>query len=364
MKSQAMVLEAFRQPLVMREFIIPPLKAGEVLVQIEAAGVCGSDVHMYWGEDARVPLPIILGHEGIGRIVAINGTKASVNGEPLQLGDRILWTRGITCNHCYACAILNKPWLCQNRQIYGINRSSAEPPYINGCYSEYVILLDGVDVFLLMSKIEPAVLVSASCSGATIANAFDQCPLRPGDTILVQGSGPLGLYAIAYAKWMGASKVFVIGSSGKRLEICDAFGADCILDINNSSSNERQQQILELTNGLGVDLVIEAVGQPSAVVEGLSLVRPGGTYITVGFSQPPGSCSVDFYKDVVSKNVRIQGVWAASTRHTQQALSLVETFPHLFAKMVTHRYGLAEANAALAAMVKNQAVKAVLLPRG
>ncbi|KYZ76961.1 alcohol dehydrogenase [Anaerosporomusa subterranea] len=362
MKSRAMVLEAFNQPLVMREFDIQPLAEGELLVKIEAAGVCGSDVHMQKGEDPRTPLPIILGHEGVGRIVAMNGARKTVNGETLAEGDLILWTRGMACNHCYACAVLLEPWLCQDRKTYGINRTSSQPPYLNGCYSEYVTLLNSVDIYKAAADIDPAVLVSASCSGATIAHAFDHHAPKLGDTVLVQGPGPLGLYAIMYAKKLGASRVIVIGGSGNRLEICRDFGADVILNRNTTSVEERRQAILDLTYGRGVDMAIEAVGHPSAVQEGLKLVRSGGAYLSVGFSQPPGECQVDFFKEVVSKNLKIQGVWVSSNRHTQHALSMVQSQPELFAKMITHRFPLAEANAALQSMAQRDALKAVLIP--
>jgi threonine dehydrogenase-like Zn-dependent dehydrogenase len=357
-----MVLEAFNQPLVMKEFTIPVLAEGQILVEIKAAGVCGSDVHMQRGEDPRTPLPIILGHEGVGRIVAMNGLKRTVNGERLAEGDLILWTRGMTCNHCYACAVLHEPWLCQSRKTYGINYSSNCSPHLNGCYSEYLVLLDNVDVFKVKDDIDPAVLVSASCSGATIAHAFDHHAPKCGDTVLVQGPGPLGMYAIAYAKKMGASRIIVIGGSDNRLMVCRDFGADVILNHTTTSVEERRQLIFELTNGCGVDMAVEAVGQPSAVHEGIKLVRSGGAYLTVGFSQPPGECQIDFFKDVVSKNLKIQGVWVSSTRHTQHALSLVQSQPDLFAKMITHRYPLADANAALESMARHDALKAVLIP--
>lgn len=362
MKSRAMVLEAFNTPLVMREYAIPPLEAGQILVKIEAAGVCGSDVHMQRGEDPRTPLPIILGHEGIGRIAAMNGAKQTVDGEILAEGDRILWTRGMHCNHCYACSVLNEPWLCQNRQTYGINRASNLEPYLNGCYAEYVVLLANVDIFKVDAGLDPAVLVSASCSGATMAHAFDHHPPKMGDTVLVQGPGPLGLYAVAYARSMGAARIIVIGGSAKRLAVCREFGADLILDRCATSLEERRQAILEWTDGRGVDMVIETAGHPSAVHEGIKLVRCGGAYLTVGFSQPPGECHIDFFRDVVSKNLTIQGIWVSGTRHTRQALSLVQSKPDLFAKMITHRYPLADANAALTAMGRQKALKAVLIP--
>jgi D-arabinose 1-dehydrogenase-like Zn-dependent alcohol dehydrogenase len=123
-----MVLEAFNAPLKMRELEVPVLQDFQVLVRIDAAGVCGSDVHIWKGEDERTPLPIVLGHEGVGTVIDVKGEKRYVTGEPVKAGDRILWNRGVSCNGCYYCTVLNQPWLCGTRKVYGINRSLSEPP--------------------------------------------------------------------------------------------------------------------------------------------------------------------------------------------------------------------------------------------
>lgn len=362
MKTQAMVLEGFNQPLALREFELPPLQTGEVLLRVEAAGVCGSDVHMQRGEDPRTPLPIVLGHEGVGRVLAVNGEKRSVEGELLKSGDRIVFNRGMSCHRCFHCAVVNDPALCTNRKIYGINRPSTVSPFVNGCYARELVLTSETDIFKVNKDIDPAVLVSASCSGATVAHAFDLHRPAFGDTVLVQGPGPLGVYAVAYARKLGAQQVIVIGGSENRLATCREFGATVTLNRKTLSLEERRQAVLDLTNGRGVDFAIEAVGDPAAVHEGIKLVRKGGAYLSVGFSQPPGDCRIDFFQEVVSKNLKIQGVWVSSTRHVWQAMQMVLEQPELFAKMITHRFPLESANEALAAMARRDALKAVLVP--
>ena len=362
MKTRAMVLEAFNQPLVMREFEIPSLQEGEVLIKLEAAGVCGSDVHMLRGEDPRTPLPIILGHEGVGRILEVKGEKRTVEGELLKSGDLILWNRGVSCHRCFHCAVLNEPALCKNRKVYGINRSSKVAPYVNGCYSQEMLLTADTDIFKVTAEVDPAILVSASCSGATVAHAFDLHRPDFGDTVLIQGPGPLGVYAVAFAKQLGAQEIIVIGGSENRLQTCREFGATLTLNRRELSLEDRKQAIMDKTRGRGVDFVIEAVGDPSAVHEGIKLVRSGGAYVSIGFSQPPGNCQIDFFQEVVSKNLKIQGVWVSGTRHTWQAMKLVLERPELFARMITHRFSLEQANEALAAMAQRDALKAVLAP--
>ena len=362
MKTRAMVLEAFNQPLVMREFEIPSLQEGEVLIKLEAAGVCGSDVHMLRGEDPRTPLPIILGHEGVGRILEVKGEKRTVEGELLKSGDLILWNRGVSCHRCFHCAVLNEPALCKNRKVYGINRSSKVAPYVNGCYSQEMLLTADTDIFKVTAEVDPAILVSASCSGATVAHAFDLHRPDFGDTVLIQGPGPLGVYAVAFAKQLGAQEIIVIGGSENRLQTCREFGATLTLNRRELSLEDRKQAIMDKTRGRGVDFVVEAVGDPSAVHEGIKLVRSGGAYVSIGFSQPPGNCQIDFFQEVVSKNLKIQGVWVSGTRHTWQAMKLVLERPELFARMITHRFSLEQANEALAAMAQRDALKAVLAP--
>lgn len=362
MKSRAMVLKSFNKPLIMEEFNIPPLKEGQVLVRINAAGVCGSDVHMWKGEDPRTPLPIILGHEGIGTISEIKGERECVSGEKLKPGDLVLWNRGITCGGCFACKVLNEPSLCQNRKVYGISRSCNTEPYLNGCYSEYVVLTEDTDIFVVKEKIDPAIMVSASCSGATVAHAFDMVHMSVGDTVLIQGPGPLGVYAVAFAKRLGASQIIVIGGSPGRLELCKEFGATTVINRKRTTIEERRQIVMDATRGRGVDLVIEAAGVKGVVEEGIKFLRAGGTYLSTGYAQPAGLESINFYTDVVRKNVNIQGVWVSDTRHTHQAMHLVMDNKDLFGRMITHRLPLNKANEALSLMNTKEALKAVLLP--
>ncbi len=360
MKSKTMLLTGFRKPLEFREIEIPELKEGEILVKIEAAGVCGSDIHMWKGEDPRTPLPIILGHEGVGRIVEIKGDKFSVDGKKLASNDRILWNRGVTCNECYACKILKDPSLCENRKVYGINMSCDDEPYLNGCYSEYIILNPKTDIFRIDEELDPAILVTASCSGATVAHGFDILnESLIGKTVVVQGPGPLGAYSVAFAKELGATNIIVIGGSKARLELCREFGATMTLNRHDLSVEERFKEVMKITNNRGADLVVEAVGVKGVVEEGLKLVRKGGTYLAMGFAQPAGKEEVDFYLDVVNKNINIQGVWVSDTRHTKQAMDLVMKNKDKFSKLITDRFKLEEANEAVKVMDNKDALKAV-----
>ncbi|MBM4048657.1 MAG: zinc-binding dehydrogenase [Planctomycetes bacterium] len=361
--ATAMVLEDFGQPLRERQFPLPKLSPGEVLVKTLASGVCGSDVHMWLGQDPRTPRPIILGHESCGEIVEVGGQKRSVDGEPLTPGRWIFWNRGVVCGACYFCAVAQQPALCPNRWVYGIHKSCKEPPHLRGGYADHILLDARTDIFLLDrgKSPDPAVLVSASCSGATAANAVELAPTNPGDVVLVQGPGPLGVFLVAFARQRGAREVIVIGGTDERLRICERFGGTVLLNRRTLSASERKAKVLDFTAGRGVDVAYEAVGTADAVEEGVGLIRSGGRYALVGFGQPGGKATLDCYSDIVRKNLQLQGVWVSHTRHTHQALSLVLNNLALFATLVTHRFPLLAATAALQAMHSKQALKAVLL---
>ena len=364
MEVRAMVLEKFNQPLSMRTFPIPALKEGEVLVKIEAAGVCGSDVHMWEGRDPRIRIPMIPGHEGVGEIVEMKGPRQDVYGALLKVGDKVLWSRGVTCGHCYFCKIKREPSLCQSRWVYGIHTSSAKPPFLTGNYAEYLPLVREVDFFKLPTGIDLATLVPASCSGATTAHAVDLARMEPGDSILVQGVGPLGIFSVAFAKSLGVSQIIVIGGTEERLLMCQLFGATLLLNRNRLSQKERKYAVLEATHGRGVDVAFEMAGEPDALRECISLTRTGGSCVSAGFGEPHGTIELDCFHDLGRKNLRLQGVWVSETRHTHMALQLILTRMGEFKKLITHRFPLEKANDAIHAMKTKAAVKAVLLPHG
>lgn len=365
MEAQAMVLKRFNEPLEMKRFTVPVLKRGEVLVKVLVAGVCGSDVYMSEGLDARLKLPMILGHEGVGEVVEISGEKTYVDdGSPVQVGDKVLWSRGVTCGHCYFCKIKNEPSLCLNRWVWGIHLSCADPPYLTGNYAQYLPLNRNADLFRLAPGADLEAFAAASCSGGTTAHAVDLAAIEPGDKVLVQGPGPVGIYAVAFAHALGASEIFVTGGTPQRLLICKTFGASTVMDRHQTTGAERKEIVLEKTHGMGVDVAFEMAGTPDALRECISLTRIGGACVTAGFGEPHGSIEVDCFHDIGRKNLRLQGVWVSDVRHTHMSLKLTERRIEDFKRLVTHRFPLANANEALGVMKSKEAVKAVILPHG
>ena len=364
MKVRAAVLEEFNKSLAIREFDRQNLKEGEVLVKIKAASVCGSDVHMWTGKDPRIPLPIILGHEGVGTIEDMGGEKEDVFGHPLKKGDLIIWDRGLTCGECFFCLIKKEPSLCPRRKVYGISLSSAQSPHLLGSYSEYIHLLAKTKIIKIEDEIDPSLLAPAACSGATTAHALEQVRIEEGDTVVIQGPGPMGIFALSFSQEKGAISLIVIGTGEdrKRLQLCQEFGATHTLATDETSLEERLKFVREKSGGLGADLVIECTGSPGALGEGIQMVRPGGTYLIPGIATPTGEIPFDVYRDLACKNVSIQGVWVSDISHLYQAVKLILSHKYPFEKLITHCFSLEEASQALETVKNRQALKAVITP--
>ena len=267
------------------------------------------------------------------------------------------------CGRCYYCVVEKQPALCTSRKTYGISVSCQEPPHLRGCYSQYIHLLPGAHLIKMDSALDPAVLVAASCSGATAAHTIELCQIEPGDTVLVQGPGPVGLFVAAFAANKGA-EVHVMGMAAdrQRLELSREFGAKGTMIIEESSVEERRQRMLDVTHGRGANAVIDCTGVPAACKEGIKLTAPNGVYAIPGIATPVGEVPFSLYEDVARKNVRIQGVWVSDTSHLWAAIQLVLSREFPFERLVTHAFALDDAMQGLQAVEKCEAVKAVLKP--
>jgi len=354
MKGIRAVLREFGAPLQVEEVDVPPPRAGEVLVRIRAAGVCGSDLHIASGRDPRIALPLVLGHEGVGEIAAVGGECRDLYGRRLAAGDLVIWDRGLVCGQCYYCAVRRQPFLCPNRRVYGISR--------DGCYATHLGLSPGTRIMKLPTGTDPAAVVAAACSGATAAHAFDYLHLTDDDTVVVQGPGPLGIFAVALAHHRGAGRVICIGTerSRARLELAREFGADDIMTTDGSTREQRAAILAEITGGFGPGVVIDCAGTAPAFADGIEMVGAGGIYLIPGVAAPLPDVPVKLYEQLARKNVTVQGVWVSDTSHLVQAVELVLSGPYPFARLVTHRFPLLQVNDALAAVESRAALKAVL----
>ena len=362
--SRAAVLARFEQPLELREFPLPAtLEPGSALVRVAMAGVCGTDVHLWKGQ-LPIPLPVILGHETVGVIEALGeGLTQDWAGQELRPGQRINWSSSIICGQCFYCRQKNQPTRCLRRKAYGISYDCTLPPHLLGGYSEFIYLRPGTAIFALPDELPNEAVVGAGCALVTSLHGLERIGVRWGETVVIQGSGPVGLACLALVRDSGAAQIIMLGGPVHRLEWAKRFGADICLDVTTTTPQERNKRVLELTGGFGADLVLECVGIPQAVTEGLELCRDGGRYLVLGHYGDAGT--IEFNPHIVTrKQLVVAGSWGFEPRHTQAGLHFLartrDRFP--FEKLVSSPFALEQANEALRMTARWAGVKSIIVP--
>jgi len=351
-----------KEHITLKEYPVPEVKGGDILVKIELAGVCGTDVHLWHSE--KTITPMILGHENIGQILEMgNEVGTDTAGNELSEGDLITWTPSYPCGKCYFCKIEQETTSCLNRKVYGIAWRSDEPPHFRGGFAEYAYLSEGTGIFRIPENVPIERVVTLGCGLPTVIHSIERAGnIGIGESVVIQGAGPVGLAALLLAKSSYASKVIVIDGVEERLKIAEDIGADYTVDMRiYESEDDRVKRILELTNGHGADFVIEASGALTAVQEGLQMVRDAGRYLVVGQYVDRGTTPINPYL-ITSKQIKVIGSKGFTPRHTYKALKFIETLEYPLEKLITKKFRLDEVEEALKAVEKREVVKAVISP--
>jgi L-iditol 2-dehydrogenase len=361
---RAAVMPAPRKPIEIRDFPAPTLEPGAVVLDTVASEVCGTDVHIHHGRLSTVPFPIIPGHVSVGRIAASHGVDHDALGAPLASGDLVtFYDVHETCGRCFHCAVARQPNRCPARRVYGITYSATDG--LLGGWAEQIYLKPGVRILRLPESLSADDVIGGGCGLFTGFAAVERADVSMGDTVVVQGSGPVGIAAAAFAGLRGAARVIVIGAPAARLELARRFGVDQTLALDRSP-HDRTQAVLEGTAGRGADVVIEATGNAGAVPEGLRLLRDGGTYVIAGHYTDVGDTTLNVHADVNRKHAQIRGQWGTDFSHVVRALALLarhrDRLP--FAETIGGRYGLQDAGRALADVEAMRVTKAVIAPNG
>jgi len=359
----AAVMPAPRTPVELREFRTPDLPPGGVLVETSFSEVCGTDVHLFHGRLAGVPYPIIPGHVSIGRVDRLRGEAKTIDGMTLREGDRVaFFDVHRTCGRCHACAVTRTPTRCSARRVYGITDPASEGLF--GGWSEAIYLEPGV----LMAKVPDPVAdedyIGGGCGLITSVHIMDRAEIRLGDTVVVQGTGAVGLSAIALAKLSGASRVIAIGAPADRLGLASRMGADVTLDLA-ATVPERLERVRDLTKGHGADVVIEAAGSARAIEEGLNLARDGGRYVIAGHYTNAGPSTINAHEQINRKHLEIRGCWGSEPTHFVRALDVLAQHAARipWSAIGGKVYALDELNQALADAEAMRLPKALVAPR-
>jgi len=363
MPIRAAVMTAPRQPVEIHEFPEPDLEPGGMLLRTMFSEVCGTDVHLWHGRLAGVPYPIIPGHVSIGRADKIRGQITAADGRVIREGDRVVfYDVHRTCGRCYACAVSGTPTKCASRKVYGITDSANDGLY--GGWSEAIYIEPGVVAAVLPERVSPEDYIGGGCGLITAVHAIDRAAIRLADTVLVQGTGAVGLCTIALARLSGASTIVAIGAPPDRLDLAKRMGATVTLDVGASSDDERRAYVMDVTGGRGVDVGIEAAGSARAVEEGVTLVRDGGRYVIAGHYTNAGASHINAHEHINRKHLEIRGCWGSEAGHFLRALTVLDMYAHSvpFRDIGARVYPMSEINAALADAEAMRLPKAVVDP--
>lgn len=365
------------------EFDMPTLGKGAAICKILMAGVCGTDKHTYSGETVQykgtpdefsIPFPIIQGHELAMEIVAIDEEGAqnlSFDGDYLKVGDRVTICPDVVCGKCWFCKNMpSYPW-CEKAQFhYGHNRSTTFGKKLYGGFSQYMYIEPGARLYKIPDGLpnDLACFTEVMCVTYTLEKArefssFDLEGFNFGDTVVIQGSGPLGIAHIAMARMLGAGKIIATDISDYKLDIAKAFGADVVLNVEKTTPEERIARIKAETNGRGAEIVVECVGRPEVFPEGLKYLRKAGMYLEPGNFVDCGGTNISVH-EICSRNLRIIGM----TNHTHNKYKTVmemmlrnkDTFP--WDRLFSHRFPLAQAEEAVKTSMTKESMKVIIDP--
>ena len=301
---KALLLSEYNH-LEVKDLPAPVPGVDEILIQVSACGICGSDVHGYDGSTGRRIPPIVMGHEAAGIIVAVGSEVRN-----FKPGDRVTFDSTVYCGKCEYC-LKGQVNLCNQRQVIGVSCKEFRRA---GAFAEFLVVPARIAYRLPDSFSFPqaAMLeaVSVALHGVAVAE------MKGGETVLVIGAGMIGLLLLQAARAAGSSRVFVCDVDPTRLALAEKLGADRTILASGVALTE---EILRETGDNGVDIVLEAVGREETIVAAIDCVRKGGTVSLVGNISPQITLPL---QKVVSRQIRLQGSCASAGEY-QQAIDLI-----------------------------------------
>ena len=335
---QAMLLKQYMH-LELVEMPEPEIGPDDVLVRVRACGICGSDVHGLDGSTGRRLPPLVMGHEAAGEVV-----RCGANVTDLAPGERVTFDSTVYCGRCFFCS-RGEVNLCDNREVLGV---SPGPYRRHGAFAEYVAVPRRI-MYRLPGNLsyEQAALIEAV---SVAVHAVNLTPISLGDTVVVVGSGMIGLLAIQAVRHAGAARIIAVDTVDDRLTRARELGAT---DAVNPKNGDAVKAILGLTENRGAAAAIECVGAADPIHTAIAAVRKGGSVTLVGNVSPEIPLPL---QSVVSRQIRVQGSCASNGEYPASidlmssgaikvdtmisAIAPLAEGPHWFDRLYRHEPGL------------------------
>jgi threonine 3-dehydrogenase len=329
-----------------REVKIPGFGRTDVLVKVKVASICGTDLHIYewdrWAQ-SRIHPPLIPGHEFCGEVVAFGNEVTSV-----KEGDFVSAEMHVACGKCLQCRT-GEAHICQNVKIIGVDA--------DGAFAEYVVIPESN-----IWKLDPEIPQEYASILDPLGNAVHT--VLAGEiaakAVAITGCGPIGLFAISVAHAVGAAQVFAIEVNEHRRNVAKQMQADLVLD---PSKEDVSAIVLERTGGLGVDVVLEMAGHPSAIRTAFDIVRRGGRISLLGLTSKP--ISLNFSEDIIFKGITIQGINGRRMYQTwYQMTALLKSGKLDLRPVITDRIALKDFSRGMERLKTGEASKILVYPNG
>jgi NDMA-dependent alcohol dehydrogenase len=365
MKIQAALITAAQQPVRVEMLDLDPPRAGEVLIQIKACGVCHSDYHLISGTTQH-PLPVVPGHEGAGIVEAVGDGVLRI-----KPGDHVVLNWAPNCGHCFYC-LRGKPNLCDTFvgpiwdgvMLDGTPRLSwnGQPVYhfsALAAFAEYTVVPQETCV-AVRSDVLLSVAALVGCAVTTgVGAVLYTAQVQPGDRVAVFGCGGVGLSVIMGAQLAGAQQIIAIDRLPQKLELAKQFGATDVIDASQVDAIE---MVRDMTAGRGADVTFEAAGAPQLQADCVEAARPGGKAVLVGLSAMGSSTPLSGAKLVRQEKTVIGSYYG--TAHTARdfpfLLDLYVAGKLNLDRLISRTYRLVEINEAFDAMLKGEVARGVV----
>lgn len=323
-------------------------------------------MQIYQGKHHEVTFPVIMGHEICGKVIALGkGVNSDFLAKTVIIGDRVVLVPAVHCGKCYFCSVVKTPSKCINSVQYGFFSNPDNEPYFTGGYAQYLYIHNPkTEFFKIDAPPDTAVLTEPL---AVAIHGVTRAKLLPGQTVVIQGAGPIGLLTLLYCKVGGAQKIIVVDKGKKeRLKIAKEFGADLTIDIEEIPNSKDRFKVVKETSlsGYGADAVFECAGVPEVVTEGIGYVRDSGTYCIVGNAVDKGTIPLNPCLDILDKNITIEGIYDHAVDDFIKAVTIIEKAEFPFSKMISHKISLFRLKEAMETFIEKKLLngKEVLKP--
>ena len=362
-KTARVAMLTDKKNIQVKEFPIPALEDDDILVKVEGCGVCGTDVHE-WRADPFGLIPVVLGHEGTGEIIALGkNVRCDSAGKPLKVGDKIV-TSVISCGECGICRLHpGTTNLCDKQGVFGlIGHNDAQP--LNGWFASHLLIrAKGATYFRVNDlNLDQRMLLELACVCVHAYNRGNSTGLLNfGSRVLIQGLGPVGLMMIAVLRAAGINHIIAIDGTPKRLEMAKKFGAKTCINFREADTLDKRLEIIRsVTDGMGADFAYQCTGAPAAAADVYSYIRRGGGLCEMGFFVNNGEFSINPHFAMCNKEINLVGSWDYSAEDyptTMAFLRQAEEMKIPIEELITHSSPLDQLNEAMEMNVSQQGIK-------